>query len=266
MRQLGFIGTGTITAHLVRGLKASALADWPVLLSPRGAAVARALSDLPRVTVGASNQDVLDRADIVVLAVRPQVAQAVLRPLRFRPDMPVISLVAALSVTTLRDWTGAAQICRAIPLPFVERRSGVTPVFPPLAAAMALFDAVGQALPIDQAQEFDIYATASALMGTYFGLVDTARGWMTDQGISDADATTYLRALFADLGRSLAASDQPPAALRLAHSTPGGLNAQLHEVFAGQGGSAAVAAGLAAVLARIRAGTDQGRRDGRGDT
>ena len=31
---LGFLGTGTITAAIVRGLKASALRDWPVMLSP----------------------------------------------------------------------------------------------------------------------------------------------------------------------------------------------------------------------------------------
>ena len=252
MPHLGIIGTGTITAHMVRGLKASALADWPVLLSPRGRATAQALAGLPGVTVAASNQEVLDRAGLVVLAVRPQVAQAVVQPLRFQRDVSLISLVAALRVETLRDWTGVTDICRAIPLPFVERRTGVTPVFPGLPVAMGLFDALGQALAVEDALAFDTYATASALMGTYFGLVDTARDWMTAQGVSDADASTYLRALFADLGHSLHDSDLSPAALRVAHSTTGGLNEQLHKVFVGQGGSDAVAGGLAAVLARIR--------------
>lgn len=253
MAQIGFVGTGTITAHMVRGLKASALSGWSVLLSPRGVVLAQELAALPGVKVAASNQDVLDRAAVVVLAVRPQVAEGVIRPLRFRPDQPVISLVAALPVATLRDWTGVQAICRAIPLPFVERRSGVTPVYPPLAVAMEVFGALGQALAVEDARAFDAYATASALMGTYFGVMGAAQTWMAAQGISEADGMAYLRALFADLGHSLAASDASPEALRLAHSTKGGLNAQLHEVFAARGGLEAVTAGLDAVLARVRA-------------
>lgn len=252
MTHLGFIGTGIITAHMVRGLQGSGLADWPVLLSPRGAAMAQALAELPGVTVAASNQDVLDQAEVVVLAVRPQVAEAVLRPLRFRAQMPVISLVAALPVATLQDWTGVQEVCRAIPLPFVERRTGVTPVYPPLPVALAVFGALGTAVPVHDALAFDTYATASALMGTYFGLVGAALGWMQGQGISQADGMVYLRALFADLGVSLAESSALPAELRLAHSTTGGLNAQLHEVFVAGGGAGALTAGLDAVLARVR--------------
>ena len=253
MQRLGFIGTGTITAHMVRGMQAAGL-GWPVVLSPRNEGVARELAELPGVRVAASNQAVLDAAEGVVLAVRPQVAEGVVRGLRFAPDRPVISLIAALPIDTLRGWTGVREICRAIPLPFVERCTGVTPVFPPQPVAMELFDALGTALPVQDAVAFDSYATASALMGTYFGLVDTACGWMAAQGIPEADARTYVAALFADLGATLRDTALTPEALRVAHSTKGGLNEQLHRVFAGQGGEAAVQAGLAAVLARVRDG------------
>lgn len=253
--RIGFVGTGTITAHIVRGLKASALADWPVLVSPRNPEVARSLATgLPGVAIAADNQDVVDRADLVVLAVRPQQAEAVMRPLRLDPARPVISLIATVPIARLREWTGAAHICRAIPLPFVESRKGVTPVLPPEPAAMQLFGALGQALPAHDIATFDAYAAASALMGTWFGLVETASTWMQAQGIAEADATAYLRALFSSLGATLAASPLSPEALRLAHSTAGGLNEQLHRLFQAKGGSAAIEAGLAAVLDRISAG------------
>lgn len=250
---IGFVGTGTITAHIVRGLRTSALAGWPVVLSPRNETVAQALTALPGVQIAASNQQVLEAADLVVLAVRPQVAETVIRSLVFAPQTPVISLIAATSLARLHDWTGARHICRAIPLPFVERHGGVTPVFPPLPVAMQVFGALGQALAVTDLAAFDAYATASALMGPYFGIVETAANWMQDQGIPDADATTYLRHLFGDLGQTLRDSAAPPADLRADHSTPGGLNAQLHQVFQSTGGSAALVAGLEAVLARVRA-------------
>ncbi len=250
---IGFIGTGSITKHIVRGLKASHMADAPVLLSPRNQAVAQDLSErLPGVQIAANNQDVLNRADLIILAVRPQLAAEVIRPLAFDPDKPVISLIATLPITDLHAWTGVTQICRAIPLPFVERRSCVTPVFPPLPAAMELFGALGQALAVTDLAAFDSYAAASALMGTYFGLVESASAWMQMQGIPEQDAAAYLRALFANLGTTLRDDPQSATALRLAHSTKGGLNEQLRRVFQTNGGDAALKAGLSAVLDRIR--------------
>ena len=250
---IGFVGTGTITAHIVRGLKASALAGWPVVLSPRNAGVARALAELPGVTVAEGNQQVLDAADLVVLAVRPQVAETVIRALTFDPETPVISLIAATPITRLQDWSGARHICRAIPLPFVERQSGVTPVHPALPLALRLFGALGQALPVAESAAFDAYAAGSALMGTWFGIAETACNWLQAQGIPGPDADTYLRALFADLGDSLRHSPDALDRLRAAHSTKGGLNEQLHQVFQAAGGGAALETGLNAVLARVRA-------------
>jgi pyrroline-5-carboxylate reductase len=246
----GFIGSGTITGHIVRGMQGSALAGWPVVLSPRGQA--QTLAGLPGVRVAAGNQQVLDAADLIVLALRPQVAEAALAGLVFDPEKPVVSLIAATALDRLAAWTGARHICRAIPLPFVERLTGVTPVFPPLAPALRLFGALGQALPVGDLAAFDAYATASALMGPYFGIVETAATWMQAQGIAEADATTYLRHLFGDLGQSLVHSTTSPAALRADHSTRGGLNEQVHQVFQAAGGAAALEAGLNAVMARVR--------------
>ena len=252
--RLGFIGTGAITAHMLRGLKTSVLADWQVLLSPRNVEIAHDLATtLPGVAIAVDNQAVIDGSDLIVLAVRPQVAESVLRPLQFYPETPLISLIATLQIDTLRQWTGAQTICRAIPLPFVERHHDVTPVFPAIPQAMQLFNALGRALAVDDLAAFDAYGTASALMASYFGLVETAANWLSNQGISQPDADAYLRGLFANLGNSLAASPLSLDALRIGHSTQGGLNEQLHREFEAKGGSAALEAGLEAVLARIKA-------------
>ena len=85
--QLGFIGTGTITEAIVTGLVSG---DGPmpeIFVSPRSAKTAARLADMsPQVTVAPDNQGVVDAADMVFLAVRPNVAQDVVRALRFRPQ------------------------------------------------------------------------------------------------------------------------------------------------------------------------------------
>ena len=249
--RLGFIGTGVITAHIVRGLQGSVCADWPVTVSPRSAGIAAELARLPGVSVAPDNQAVIEAADVIVLAVRPQIAAEVLAPLRFHADRPVISLMAGISLDDLATWTGARDICRAIPLPSVEARTCVTPVFPPAPAAMQLFAALGQALPVPDLAAFDAYGTGSAVMATWFGFAETVVGWMQANGIAKGDAETYVRGLFGNLGDTLRASPRPIPELRRDHGTPGGLNEQAYDVFTAQGGTAAIGAGMDSVMARI---------------
>lgn len=252
METIGFIGTGTITAAIVRGLKVSNQRARPVLLSPRNAGLSAALAaQLPGVAVAASNQDVLDHSKLVVLAVRPQVAEVVLRGLRFAPDTPVISLIAGLDHDRLRDWTGVTRICRAIPLPFVEHCNDAVPIFPPMSEAIQLFGALGQAMPVEDRAAFDAYAALSALMGSYFGIVEVAQGWGVAQGLPDGDARAYLERLFANLGSVLQTSPLSLADLRRDHSTAGGLNEQVFAEFMKAGGATALTCALESVLRRI---------------
>ena len=244
----GFIGTGTIAAAMVEGLGGDAV------LSPRGAAVAADLAArLPRVTVSDSNQAVVDQCDLVVLTVRPQVAEEVIRALRFRAGQKVLSLIAATSGDVIRGWTGVdLPVIRAVPLPFVAARRGVTPIFPPDREMAALFDRLGTAVECGTQAEFDLLAVGSALMGSYFGLLETAQGWLVAEGLPEASARTYLAGLFGSLGAAAEASPQPFAALREEYSTRGGLNEQMFRVFGEAGGTAALQTALARVLERVR--------------
>ena len=50
-----------------------------------------------------SNQEVLDRSDVVLLAVRPGVAAGILRELHFREDHTVLSFIPVIPRPTLPD-------------------------------------------------------------------------------------------------------------------------------------------------------------------
>lgn len=252
MHSLGFIGTGTITAAIVRGLKSSVLADWPVLLSPRSQHLAAELAaSFSGVEVAADNQSVIEGSDIIFLAVLPQNAAEVLQPLRFAPDKKIISLIAGLDIGVIRSWTGVTGVTRAIPLPFVEQRCGVTPILPPDAAAARIFGALGGSVAVTSRADFDSYATASALMSSYFGIAEIARDWLTARGIDPADSELYLRNLFGSLGDTLRQSPLDFSDLRTGHATAGGLNELAFATFTGSGGAAAVRNGLDAVLSRL---------------
>ena len=246
--RLGFLGTGTIAAAMVEGLGGSAV------VSPRGAAVAADLARrFPDVTVATDNQAVVDQSDLVVLSVRPQIVEEVLRGLRFRKGQKLVSLVAATQIDTIRSWIGLdIPVIRAIPLPFVASRRGVTPIFPPDAEVAALFHRLGQAIECRTQPEFDLLAVGSALMGSYFGILEMAQDWLVTQGLPEPAVRDYLAGLFANLGCVAELGGKDFADLRVEYSTKGGLNEQVFRVFREEGGDVALRTALDQVLARVR--------------
>lgn len=253
--RLGFIGTGTITEAIVTGVLAGGDPAPDITISPRSAATASRLAALSdKVTVARDNQHVVDAADMVFLAIRPDVAEEVVRALRFRSGQQVVSLVAAVDHTTLRDWIGVpVELVRAVPLPFVASRSGVTVIFPSNAPVEALFADLGTAVPCRSIEEYDLLATASALMGSYFGIMDHVVGWLQAKGLPPESARAYLAPLFSSL--STVAQTTPSRSLEdLRHefSTKGGLNEQMFAKFRENGGTSALTTALESVLDRVR--------------
>lgn len=253
--KLGFIGTGAITEAIVTGLLASDFAVEEMLVSERNRAVsARLARASDRVRVFTDNQDIVDGADLVILAIRPQDAQAVISALRFGEGQRLCSLVATVPAETLRDWIGTrVDIFRSIPLPSVAERRGVTALFPDDPVGEEIFASLGEVVSARSLDEFDAFAVASALMGTYFGLLETATDWMCSTGLDRDSAKSYLDGVFLGLAqRSVSAGADSYAELRADHSTPGGLNEQMFDVFSSSGGSDALASALESVAHRVR--------------
>jgi pyrroline-5-carboxylate reductase len=248
---LGFVGTGTIAAAIIEGLCLTR-PDQPIIVSPRSADIGAALAARYRnVTVAASNQAVLDAADVVVLAVRPQVADEVLAGLAFRPGHRVISLIATVTLDYLRTATAPADtVTRAVPLPSVARRQGPTAIFPPDPLAQPLFDALGKAIVLEDEAEFDVFTAATAVMASYFAFAHTVAGWMEDEGIDAARSRAYVGQMFEGLAH--APADRSFANLADEYQTRGGLNEQVVREVTSDGRFAELDSALDAILVRLR--------------
>jgi pyrroline-5-carboxylate reductase len=254
--ELGFIGTGTITAAIVTGLGTSFGATGHIHLSPRSPPVAAALAErFAHVQVAASNQDVLDRSDVVVLAVRPQIATAVIEALQFRPDHHVISLIATYPANALAPLIApASRLSKAVPLPAAALGHSATAIYPPDPVAAALFNAVGTAIEVDSPAQFDALTAATATMASYFTFADTVATWLTTHGVPAANARRYVASLFEGLALSTQATPAPDfTALAIDHATKGGINEELAQRLTQSGAFAGLESGLDAILARIQA-------------
>jgi pyrroline-5-carboxylate reductase len=260
--KLGFVGTGAITSAIVTGLRSGVAERHSIRLSPRNPEVAADLANrFPGVSIASSNQDVLDDSEVVVLAIRPQIARNVISELRFRSDHRVISIVCGLSLRRVSDLVApAAKVTRAVPLTSVANRRGPTAIYPPDRAVADLFATLGTALEVEREDEFDALWAATATIASYFAFADSIASWLVGYGVPQGKAREYIARIFWALGNT--AVDAPQRSFQsLAgdHATPGGINEQFLAHLAEHRTFEVVSDGLSAVMHRITSASQKSR-------
>jgi pyrroline-5-carboxylate reductase len=248
----GVLGVGAIGAAIVTGL-CETVDDAPkVLLSPRNAEIAAGLAQrFGTVDVAPDNQAVIDGSRVVIVCVRPQVAQSVLAELRFPPDRVVISAIAGVSVTALQRLVApAAEVARVIPLPSVARREGITPVHPPNDAATALFDRLGETAEVADVKAFEAFSASTATIAAYFAYLSAIAAWLESQKIPAPAATRYVASMFAGLADATRSGERFEQLAR-EHATQGGINEQFLNELEQGGTFQHVSLGLQRILDRL---------------
>jgi pyrroline-5-carboxylate reductase len=163
-RAYGVLGVGAIAEAIVTGL-CDGVDDAPeIVLSPRNRERAAALSTrFASVVVARDNQAVVDSGAVVLICIRPQDAAAVLERLAFSADTTIVSTIAGVSIARLRELVGpVSSLSRAIPLPAVRDRAGITPLYPPTNESRQLFDALGRSVAVADERVFDASSAATA--------------------------------------------------------------------------------------------------------
>jgi pyrroline-5-carboxylate reductase len=227
--KIGFIGTGTITEAVIKGLTSSPDVPSEIWVSPRNACIASQLAHAyPLVHVACGNQEVADRCDVICLAVRPQVAEDVLGSIRFSGRHHVISFIAAYGIGKLQDLVAPAKkLVRAAPLPTVAEQLCSTIVFPPDEIARRLFIKLGGAIEVASEEAFNVLFSATATMGSFFALLENQARWLERNGLSYPDAREYLASLYFGLASVAREKNGDFAVLSKEFTTTGGLNQQV---------------------------------------
>jgi pyrroline-5-carboxylate reductase len=225
---LGIVGVGAIAEAIVIGLCEAQDTATSIHLSPRSPVRARRLAArYPSVHVADSNQTVVKRADIVLLCVRPQDAPAALADLDFRPRHAVISVIAGVPVDALRRMVAPAEVLvRAIPLPAVARRAGLTAIHPPREVARAIFDPLGGVIAVDDERALDALSASTATIAAHLAYLDTISRWLAGRGVPQTEATRYVAAVFGGLSGTLLGQPDDFSTVVDEYATAGGINEQ----------------------------------------
>ncbi|OIJ87279.1 pyrroline-5-carboxylate reductase [Streptomyces sp. MUSC 14] len=254
MQRIGIIGVGEIGRAIVEGLCGEGATSPGVFLSPRGARAAAELSErYAGVRVCADNQEVVDRSELVIIAVRGQDHHEALAGLELDDDKTVVSLMAGVAIDDLRRTLAtSAPIVRAIPLPAVRERRSVTVTCPSAPAVDAFFEQLGGALPVADESAFNVYSALTGTLTAHYGYLATLTSWAAGQGIASDTADRYVRGLFQNVGRSLDDGTRPLHRLAADHETPGGNNERIRTTWFDAANAAALREALDGLLADLR--------------
>jgi pyrroline-5-carboxylate reductase len=268
-RKLSFIGAGNMTRSLVGGLIADGCDPSLIRLSDPDADRLQDLAHRLGVQIIQDNRTVIEDADLVVLAVKPQVLPAVAREIadRVQDQQPlVISIAAGIRTPDLARWLGAdTAIVRAMPNTPALVQSGATGLFANAHVrdeqrdlAETILRAVGLTLWVEQEDQLDLVTALSGSGPAYFFLVmEALQEAATKLGLPAE--TARLLALQTAFGASRMAleSDEDAATLRQRVTSPGGTTEQALRVLEEGGLRNLMEQALTAAARRSRELADQ---------
>ncbi|KXU34830.1 hypothetical protein AXE65_06640 [Ventosimonas gracilis] len=250
--KLGFLGTGTISEAVVRGICTVAALNAQIAVSPRNQQRAKQLAaDFKSVVVTENNQQVIDSSDIVFIALHRQIVAEELGKLNFSHAKVIVSLVPTISRAQIAEYCRATidKVYRAVPLPFIEKHQSTTPIFPNEPTLHGIFEQTGGVIVAEDEKQFDLFMLGGSTMGIYFKFAGLCANWLSQQGLAPEAANHYISNLFASLAQQSKSQDNPDfKALQDEYSTPGGTNELIARRFEDFGGNAALLKAFAAAL------------------
>mgnify|MGYP002279956159 CR=1 FL=1 len=254
---IGFLGVGTVSTAVIHALCAADDFEARIVLSPRSTHRSEELAvRYGQCTRLGSNQEVVDAADIVVLAMRPQQMDEALSGLSFRKEQVIASFIAGSPPSTIAELVSPAKkIAQLIPLPAIEYGRGPLLICPEIPEVINVFGSLGDVITSDDETQIRVFSVASAFMSTYYEMQNTVIEWMTSRGIDESTAARYVLSELeglATVGRVTPVDRL--ADLPAEHQTKGGLNERVRDHMISAGAFAALRAALDDVYdnARLR--------------
>jgi pyrroline-5-carboxylate reductase len=240
--KITFIGGGNMTNSLISGLVADDFECHNITVSDPDTDKLSQLAARYGVTTVPDNRQALQEAEIVVLAVKPQILESVARDVAdsIQQTKPLlISIAAGITITALSEWLGGdLALVRSMPNTPAMIQSAATGLYAGPGVndeqrnqAESILRAVGLTRWVDEESQIDTVTAVSGSGPAYFFLVMEA---IEESAISMGlnEETARLLTLQTALGAARMAmeSSDSPHILRQKVTSPGGTTERALEI------------------------------------
>jgi len=267
--RIGFLGGGNMARALIGGLIARGTP--PALISvgePFETAREQLLRDF-KVQASADNRSAIEGCALIILAVKPQEAGKVLRPLAaaLQSSRPVLlSVAAGIRIASLSAWAGAGvPVIRTMPNRAALIGAGITGMYaaPGVSAAERglaerALQAVGKTVWVEHEADLDgVTALSGSGPAYFFVLAELMMQAAIEQGLAPEAARRLAVGTLHGAGALAGASDGDLARLRQEVTSRGGTTEAALGVFAAADLAGIVGRALEAATRRSRELADQ---------
>jgi pyrroline-5-carboxylate reductase len=185
--RVGVLGVGQLAEHLIEGW-CSASVRPRLLLSPRGRARAEALAKRFSLEIAQDNQTLVDRSDVVILALPPEQTVDFASGLRFEKRHLVICVAAGLKREPVANAALPAKTVRAIPVTSASVRESATVLYPGDGTAEETLGLIGSVHVFDDEHSFEVATVTAVYYGWVFRLMAEIAGWLKSNGVDENEA------------------------------------------------------------------------------
>lgn len=229
MPRLGFVGFGNMGEAIARAAASGGVvkAEEVSAFDPREERVssARGLG----FSAAASNAELAEGCDILVLAVKPQEMEDALKGLGDCSGKLVISIAAGVNLARIETSLPGARVVRAMPNTPLQVASGVTGVARGKLAtdadaefARGLFGSSGEVVELDEGLLDAVTAVSGSGPAYAFYLVEAMVEAGIAEGLTREDALTLASCAVRGAGELLLKTGKEPEELRRMVTSPGG--------------------------------------------
>ncbi|MCG6117310.1 MAG: pyrroline-5-carboxylate reductase [Aquimonas sp.] len=256
-----FIGGGNMARSLIAGLQRRGLDAGLITVAEPQASLREALAEEFGVRTCEEGREAVIGAEVVVLAVKPQVMQAVCEHLRGHVDDAVsVSVAAGVSCARLGEWLGSGRVVRAMPNTPALLGAGATGLHAPqgLSAedrsrAEAVLASAGLCVWVEDEAQMDVVTALSGSGPAYFFLlVEALVKAAAAQGLPRTTAQALAGQTALGAARMLVESGEDPAELRRRVTSPGGTTQAAIETLQAGGIEPLIASAIEAAVRRGR--------------
>ncbi len=240
---IAFIGAGNMASSIIGGLIAKGYEPRNITASDPFQETLNKLRNIAPVKVTTDNHQAVTKADVVVLAVKPQVMKSVLEDLATAAQVnkPLfISIAAGIEASSMNKWLGGDMpIVRCMPNTPALVQTGATALYANSQVseeerqiADSILRAVGIALWVNDESTLDVVTAVSGSGPAYFFLaMEAMQAAGMQMGLTEDTAKQLTLQTALGAAQMAIASDVDAAELRRRVTSPNGTTEQAIKVF-----------------------------------
>jgi len=228
----GFIGAGAMAEAIVGGMIQSGLCKGSdIVMSNRSTEKLERLEQLYGIAAAPDNNTVMQQAEYIILAIKPQQFPAVCDALHTKPNekQAVVSIMAGRSITEIKSKLGAYTVLRAMPNTPARIGWGMTGIAcddtvteDQQRTVQQIFDSVGKTLFVEESYMDALGAVSGCGPAYMYQIIEAMADGAVLTGLPRAMAYELAAQTMAGAAMMVLETGEHPGVLKDQVTSPGG--------------------------------------------